>query len=149
MTTPTRIQKLVCRLIIVTMGSSKNDLASLSCAKDSLRRTAVGRNRVMQAHNWPQKLDPTFRTLGERNLIEGCWVTTTPASEKAGGDMSDGYSSAVLDHLGLVAGMYDELGIGAVLDRVIVQDQEQRRVSVGQAVKAMVLNGLGFVNQRL
>nr|MBS0021846.1 DUF4277 domain-containing protein [Gammaproteobacteria bacterium] len=28
------------------------------------------------------------------------------------------------------------------------QDHERRIVSVGQAVKAMVLNGLGFVNQR-
>jgi transposase len=59
------------------------------------------------------------------------------------------YRSQTLDHLGLVAGMYDELGIGEVLDRVIVQDHDKRQVSVGQAVKAMVLNGLGFVNQRL
>jgi transposase len=29
------------------------------------------------------------------------------------------------------------------------QDREQRKVSVGQAMKAMVLNGLGVVNQRL
>lgn len=63
--------------------------------------------------------------------------------------MSDAYQSENLDHLGLVAGMYDELGIGEVLDRLIVQDDEKRTVSVGQAVKAMVLNGLGFVNQRL
>lgn len=63
--------------------------------------------------------------------------------------MSAAYQSTVLDHLGLVAGMYDELGISEVLDRLIVQDDENRKVSVGQAVKAMVLNGLGFVNQRL
>ncbi len=63
--------------------------------------------------------------------------------------MSDAYQSEVLDHLGLVAGMYDELGIGEILDQVIVQDHDNRKVSVGQAVKAMVLNGLGFVNQRL
>jgi transposase len=54
-----------------------------------------------------------------------------------------------LDHLGLVAGMYDELGIGDVIDDTIEQDSEKRKVSLGQAVKAMVLNGLGFVNQRL
>jgi transposase len=63
--------------------------------------------------------------------------------------MSDAYQSENLDHLGLVAGMYDELGIGEVLDHLIVQDDEKRTVSVGQAVKAMVLNGLCFVNQRL
>ncbi len=63
--------------------------------------------------------------------------------------MSDTYQSEVLDHLGLVAGMYDELGIGELLDQLIVQDHTNRTVSVGQAVKAMVLNGLGFINQRL
>lgn len=59
------------------------------------------------------------------------------------------YRSQILDHLGLVAGMYEELGIGEELDALIPQDLDQRVVSVGQAVKAMVLNGLGFVNQTL
>ena len=59
------------------------------------------------------------------------------------------YRSQTLDHLGLVAGMYEELGIGETIDRAITQDPDKRQVSIGQAVKAMVLNGLGFVNQRL
>lgn len=59
------------------------------------------------------------------------------------------YESRILDHLGLVAAMFDELELGQVIDRRIPQDFEQRKVTVGQAVKAMVLNGLGFVNQRL
>jgi transposase len=59
------------------------------------------------------------------------------------------YQSQVLDHLGLVAGMFDELGIGEVIDQTIAQDLAKRTVSLGQAVKAMVLNGLGFVNQQL
>ena len=59
------------------------------------------------------------------------------------------YESRGLDHLGLVAGMYDELGIGELIDRAIRQDGERRIVSVGQAVKALVLTGLGFINQRL
>jgi transposase len=59
------------------------------------------------------------------------------------------YTSQNLDHLGLVAAMFDELGLGEALDEQIPQDREQRKISVGQAVKAMVLNGLGFVNQRL
>ena len=45
--------------------------------------------------------------------------------------------------------MYEELGIGERIDQVIAQDHAKRQVSLGQAVKAMVLNGLGFVNQRL
>ena len=45
--------------------------------------------------------------------------------------------------------MYEELGIGEQIDQVIAQDRAKRQVSLGQAVKAMVLNGLGLVNQRL
>ena len=59
------------------------------------------------------------------------------------------YESRKLDHLGLVAGIYDELGIGEAIDRMVPQESEKRIVSVGQAVKALVLNGLGFVHQRL
>ena len=59
------------------------------------------------------------------------------------------YSSQVLDHLGLVAAMFDELGIGDVIDRATQQDPQRRDLTVGEAVKAMVLNGLGFVNQAL
>lgn len=59
------------------------------------------------------------------------------------------YKSETLEHLGLVAGMVDELGIEELVDTVIPQDLAQRKVSVGQAIKAMVLNGLGFANRRL
>jgi transposase len=59
------------------------------------------------------------------------------------------YQSQILDHLGLVAGMFEELGIGDVIDHAIPQDMTKRTVSLGHAVKAMILNGLGFVNQQL
>jgi transposase len=59
------------------------------------------------------------------------------------------YRSQVLDHLGLVAGMFDELGLGDVLDRATHQNPEMRDLTVGEAVKAMVLNGLGFIHQAL
>jgi transposase len=63
--------------------------------------------------------------------------------------MQQPYRSQILDHLGLVAGMFDELGITDVIDRATQQTPEMRIVTVGHAVKAMVLNGLGFVNQQL
>ncbi len=63
--------------------------------------------------------------------------------------MEDQYQSKVLDHLGLVAGMYEELEIGAISGQAIEQGMERRNVSVGQAVKAMVFNGLGVVNKQL
>lgn len=59
------------------------------------------------------------------------------------------YESKTIEHLGLVAGMIDELGITDVIDSLIPQDTEQRHVTIGQAVKAMILNGLGFTNRRL
>ena len=66
------------------------------------------------------------------------------------GTMADPrYERRNLGHLGLVAGIFEELGIGEAIDRMIPQEREKRVVSVGQAVKALVLNGLGFVNQRL
>src|SRR6478672_11121849 len=59
------------------------------------------------------------------------------------------YRTQVLDHLGLVAGMFEELGIAEVIDQATQQDPEMRMVTAGHAVKAMVLNGLGFINQQL
>jgi transposase len=45
--------------------------------------------------------------------------------------------------------MFDELGIGDVLDHATHQNPEMRDLTVGEAVKAMVLNGLGCINQAL
>src|SRR5262249_38183176 len=59
------------------------------------------------------------------------------------------YRPQVLDHLGLVEGMFEELGITEVIDKATQQDPGMRIVTAGHAVKAMVLNGLGFVNQQL
>jgi transposase len=54
-----------------------------------------------------------------------------------------------LDHLGLVAGMFDELGMGDVIDKATPQHPEMRDLTVGEAVKAMVRNGLECLNQTL
>jgi len=59
------------------------------------------------------------------------------------------YCSYNLDHLGQIAVIVGELGLPELIDTVIKQDHEQRQVSVGQCVKAMVLNGLGFVNRAM
>lgn len=62
--------------------------------------------------------------------------------------MGQNYRSQILDHLGLVSGMFEELGIGEVIDQATQQHPDMRIVTAGYAVKAMVLNGLGFVNQQ-
>jgi transposase len=57
------------------------------------------------------------------------------------------YTTQDLGHLGLVAGMCHELQLAEHIDRLLPPTEKQ--VSHGTAVCAMVLNGLGFVNQRL
>src|SRR5262245_54769037 len=52
-----------------------------------------------------------------------------------------------LDHLGIVAGVCQEIGLAAYLDALAGPSQQQ--VSVGTATVAMILNGLGFSNRRL
>lgn len=59
------------------------------------------------------------------------------------------YKSQSIEHLGLVAGMIEELGITQLIDDLVPQDETQRQLSVGILVKAMVLNGLGFTQRRL
>ena len=61
----------------------------------------------------------------------------------------DQYSVKPIEHLGLVAEMVDELEIVPLIDSSISQDMTQRKVSIGECVKAMIINGLGFTNHRL
>ena len=56
--------------------------------------------------------------------------------------------SQSMDHHGLVAGVCKDLKIAERIDKIIPIDP-QRKVSPGQAVVAMILNGLGFTNRRL
>ena len=58
-------------------------------------------------------------------------------------------ASKFVGHLGLIAGMCDELGIAEIIDEVIPSDSLNKKVSHGQCVVAMVLNGLGFTNKAL
>jgi len=54
-----------------------------------------------------------------------------------------------LDHLGLVASMIDELEIEKSVDNVISVDTNKKLLSHGILTKAMILNGLGYVNKQL
>ena len=57
------------------------------------------------------------------------------------------YHNERLDHLGIVAGVCQEIGLADWLD-VLAPDQ-QRTVRYGTATVAMILNGLGFSNRQL
>ncbi len=59
------------------------------------------------------------------------------------------YRTQIFDPLGLVAAMFEALGITEVMDQATQQDPEMRIVTAGHAVTAMVLHGLGFLNQPL
>src|SRR5690348_6452125 len=60
---------------------------------------------------------------------------------------TDRYVNERLDHLGIVAGVCQEIGLAAWLDAQA--GENRRQVSVGTAVVAMILNGLGFSNRQL
>jgi transposase len=51
--------------------------------------------------------------------------------------------------LGLIAAQVDDLGLVELMDSMVPQDKEKRTVSLGQSVKAMIINGLGFANHTL
>ncbi len=53
-----------------------------------------------------------------------------------------------LGHLGIVAGIFDALRIGEVIDRVMPK-QGSKNLTHSTIIKAMILNGLGFTHQRL
>lgn len=56
------------------------------------------------------------------------------------------YHRQGIDHLGLVAGMFDARGMGEIIDQATPQNPERRALTVGEAVNAMVLNGLGCIH---
>lgn len=57
------------------------------------------------------------------------------------------YVNERLDHLGIVAGVCQEIGLAAWLDAQEPGNRQQ--VSIGTATVAMILNGLGFSNRQL
>jgi transposase len=63
---------------------------------------------------------------------------------------SEGLKVIRLGHLGIVAAMINELGIIDKIDqRLPVSKEHGAIVTIGQRVSAMILNGLGFLNDRL
>lgn len=59
------------------------------------------------------------------------------------------HRTKVLDHLGLVAGMCEELKIAALINEYIPNESADKILSIGHAVVGLILNGLGYVNKRL
>jgi len=57
-------------------------------------------------------------------------------------------STYTLNHLGIVAGLCKELKIAETIDKIVPADPQQI-VTTGQAVVAMIINGLGFSNRQL
>jgi transposase len=53
-----------------------------------------------------------------------------------------------IDHLGIVAGIIDSIGLVEIINEIIGVEKGEK-VSAGQVVKAMIINGLGFVSKPL
>ncbi len=62
--------------------------------------------------------------------------------------MKERYSSKNLDHLGIVSQICDEIGIVEIIDKLIPPDQ-QMKLSHGECIKLMIINGLGFTSRPL
>ena len=58
-------------------------------------------------------------------------------------------STKSIDHLGLVAGMIEELEIKQTIEEHLPSKSEDKKVSHATAIAAMILNGLGYVNKQL
>nr|WP_075164484.1 DUF4277 domain-containing protein [Ktedonobacter racemifer] len=58
---------------------------------------------------------------------------------------AEDYHNERLDHLGIVAGVCQEIRLASWLDALA--PTQQRVISYGTATVAMILNGLGFSNQ--
>jgi len=48
-----------------------------------------------------------------------------------------------IDHLGIVAGIIDSIGIVEIINELIGVEKDEK-VNAGQVVKAMIINGLGL-----
>ena len=57
------------------------------------------------------------------------------------------YQTRRLDHFGIVAGMCDRIDLVAKIDSFV--PHQERKVSLGEVVKAMVINALGFSSRPL
>ena len=51
-----------------------------------------------------------------------------------------------IDHLGIVAGLIDEISIVKIINEKLGVDQREK-ISSGQVVKALILNGLGMISR--
>lgn len=59
-------------------------------------------------------------------------------------------SGKVLDHLGLVAATMDKIGLIEKIDKLLPLSKEKGvKTTIGERVAAMILNGLGFIDDRL
>ncbi|OGN57547.1 MAG: hypothetical protein A3C42_00290, partial [Chlamydiae bacterium RIFCSPHIGHO2_02_FULL_45_9] len=62
--------------------------------------------------------------------------------------MSSEYHSRNLDHLGIVSQICDDIGIVKTIDKMIPPDPSMK-LSHGECVKLMIINGLGFTSRPL
>jgi transposase len=57
------------------------------------------------------------------------------------------YESKIMQQLGIVSGVCNEIKLSETIDQLI--QKPQRKVSVGKAIQAMILNAMGFSNRAL
>ena len=62
---------------------------------------------------------------------------------------SESFSTQAIDHLGLVADQIDQLGLIDLIDNRLPIQGAGSKISMGERVAGIILNGLGFIDTRL
>jgi transposase len=77
-------------------------------------------------------------------------MTTLPEDDAhfKGGYRMESVRVERLDHLGLIASVINDLGLVSLVDARLKPD-DQEEITPGEALKGMILNGLGFANRPL
>jgi len=59
------------------------------------------------------------------------------------------YEIKNIDHLGLVSGFCQDIGLVDFIDDHFPEQTKNKKLSYGQCLQAMILNGLGYTSQTL
>jgi Domain of unknown function (DUF4277) len=106
--------------------------------------------QTTRREGWFEADFPHLSPPGEACVVWAWWYgqSSSPAEEMVRPDHPSS-RRPVVDHLGLVAGMVDALGLGDVLDHATHHHPELRALTVGEAVNARVRHGFGVSTQAL
>ncbi len=128
----------------VVSGAKVNEQTSETVSKSTVVEQTF---ETVPESSEPQEPRPTIspgQTGSDASRINEKQESTSNRSQE---NTEPIVSTKRLDHLGIIAGLCDEIGLVELIDKYV--GPTGRKVSVGLAVKAMIINALGFVGRPL